>query len=216
VTLTAGNVIHVLDLVGTASFAFSGALRALHHRPDFIGLTVLAGATAIGGGVFRDVVLNRDVTMLGDLTYPVVILAAALVAFVAAGWLKRHETFFKYFDAVGLGVFSGIGASIAWAEGFNPLSILFIAAITGAGGGVIRDVLLSEVPLVLYREVYVTAVLLGAMGLMVARELGANELAGFLIAMVVTTGVRMLAIHYNWSLPRIAPPGGAGGHSDIL
>jgi len=204
--------IYTLDLIGTASFAFSGALRGLGRRPDLVGLTILAAATAIGGGIVRDVVLDRTVHMLWDPAYLLVILGAAVATYVFPRKLTGRSSLFEYFDAVGLGVFSAIGAGIAystgpamgfsWYPGVNPISVVFIAAITGAGGGVIRDILLSRMPLVLYREVYILAVVLGAVALIVTRELGGGVIAGFLAAMIVTTGIRIPAIRFGWSLPR--------------
>ena len=203
------DIIYVLDLVGTASFAFSGALRVLHKRIDIVGMTVLAGATAIGGSVVRDVILNRQVLMLHDLAYPLIILASAFIAFLFPGSLRRNEIFFKYFDAVGLGIFAAIGAGIAWQmPGINVVSVVFIAAISGSGGGVIRDVLLNEMPLILYKEIYVSAVLAGAAAFMITMKLTDAPTAGFVIGMAVTIAIRTMAIWRNWSLPRIRWPGG--------
>ncbi len=198
------NIIYILDLVGTASFAFSGALRVLHKRVDIVGMTILAGATAIGGSVIRDVILNRQVLMLHDLSYPLIILASAFIAFLFPDSLRRNEVFFKYFDAVGLGVFAAIGAGISWQiPGINVVSVVFIAAISGSGGGVIRDVLLNEMPLILYKEVYVCAVVAGAAAFMITMKLTGAPTAGFIAGMSVTIAIRTMAIRWNWSLPRI-------------
>ena len=196
------QVIYVLDLLGTSSFAFSGVLRGFDRRPDIIGMVILAAATALGGGIIRDMILGQPVAMLRDMNYLLVILGSAAVAFLFPTRLKRREAFFKYFDAFGLGVFSAIGASLAWKGGLNPVSVLFIAGLTGAGGGVIRDVLLGEMPLVLYKEIYILAVAVGAGALMAVEELGGGAGAGFLTAMIVTFVIRALAIRFNWSLPR--------------
>ena len=202
------NIIYILDLVGTASFAFSGALRVLHKRPDIVGMTVLAGATAIGGSVVRDTILNRQVLILQDMAYPLVILASVFVAFVFPGSLRRNAVFFKYFDAVGLGIFAAIGAGVALqTPGMNVVSVVFIAAISGSGGGIIRDVLLNEMPLVLYKEVYVSAVVIGAIAFIAAVKLTANPTVGFFVGMTVTIAIRTMAIWYNWSLPRLRWPG---------
>lgn len=200
---------YVLDLVGTASFAFSGALRVFHKKPDIVGMTVLAGATAIGGSVVRDVILNRQVLMLHDPVYPWIILASAFIASLFPDYLGRNEMFFKYFDAFGLGIFAAIGASIAWQmPGMNVVSVVFIAAISGSGGGVIRDVLLNEMPLILYKEIYVSAVVAGAAAFMIIMKLTDAPIAGFIIGMGVTIAIRTMAIWRNWSLPQIRWPGG--------
>ncbi len=201
------DLLYALDLMGTASFAFSGALRSLQRRPDIVGMIILATATAIGGGIIRDsVLLNRPATTLRDMNYLLVVLGSVLVTALFPGRLLRRERVFLYFDGVGLGVFSAIGAAIAWKEGMNPISVVFAACLTGAGGGVIRDVLLGQMPVVLYREVYVSAVAAGAVAMMIVRALGGGEQAGFLVAMSTTMVLRLLALYYNWSLPRIMGP----------
>ena len=145
--------------------------------------------------------------MLQDIAYPLIILASAFIAFMFPGSLRRNATFFKYFDAVGLGIFAAIGAGIAWqAPGINVISVVFIAAISGSGGGVIRDVLLNEMPLVLYKEVYVSAVVLGATAFMITTKLTAAPTVGFIVGMAVTIAIRTLAIWRKWSLPRLRWP----------
>lgn len=202
--ITPNGIIRILDLMGIASFAFSGALRAIHRRLDLAGVTMLAGATAIGGGLIRDALLGGRAGMLRDWRYPAVILASALVAAAFPRKLAEKETFFRYFDAMGLGIFSAIGATIALQSGLGFLWAMFVACITGAGGGVVRDVLLGEVPLVLYREIYITAVVFGAAVLWISRQfLGVGELTGFFLGMTITIAIRVVAIWRAWSLPRV-------------
>lgn len=210
-------IIYAIDLFGTASFAFSGALRVMDRRPDFIGMLILAAATAAGGSVLRDVILNRDVMMLRDWGYPLVILGSVILTFLFPRELRRRESVFKYFDAIGLGVFSAMTASITWnTPGINPLSVLYIATIAGCAGGVVRDLVIRKETLVLSNELYVTPVMMGAASLMLAQRLGASSTTAFVIAMFVTTGLRLAAIRFDWRLPRIlvaienselAPPG---------
>jgi uncharacterized membrane protein YeiH len=198
------RVIYVFDLFGTASFAFSGAIRAMDRRPDFVGMLILAGATAVGGSVLRDVFLSRNVMILHDWGYPLVILLSVIATCLFPLALCRKERFFKCFDAVGLGTFSAITANAAWGSpGINPLSILFVATFTGCAGGVIRDLLIQKQTLVLANELYVTPVVIGAAGLMVVRAAGFSELAGCTVAMPLAAGIRLMAIYWDWRLPRI-------------
>src|SRR5208283_3790511 len=99
-------LLHAIDLFGTASFAFSGALRAIDRRPDFVGMVILAGATAVGGGVLRDLIRQRQTFILTNGEYPLVIVLSAVVTFLFPRSVLRREQVFKYFDAIGLGVFS--------------------------------------------------------------------------------------------------------------
>jgi len=202
--MSADAVIHAVDLLGTSSFAVSGALRAIDRRPDFVGMLILASSTAVGGGVLRDVVLKRDILFLHDFAYPLVILLSVIVVFLFPIHLMRRERLFRYFDAIGLGVFSASTAAVTWhTPGVNPLSVLFVATATGCAGGVVRDLLIEKPSLVLTNELYVTPAILGAAALMVAESVGASYLLAFAIAMILTTVLRILAIHYDWRLPRI-------------
>jgi uncharacterized membrane protein YeiH len=198
------SVLHAIDLFGTASFAFSGALRAIDRRPDFVGMVILAGATAVGGGVLRDLILQRQTFILTNGEYPLVILLSVVITFLFPRSVLRRERVFKYFDGIGLGVFSALTASALWQSPHaNPLSILFIATFAGCAGGAIRDVLINKPSLVLENELYVTPVLIGAAGLMVVRVCGGGEMPSYLTAMVLTTGIRFVAIHRDWRLPRL-------------
>lgn len=200
------QIIYALDLLGTASFAFSGILRGFHRKPDPVGMAIIAGATALGGGTVRDVILDRPPSMIADPAYLVVILATVGISALFPRLLQREEGFFKYADAAGLGIFSAIGATLAWDKGLNPLAVVFVAALTGAGGGVVRDVLLGEMPLVMYKDIYISAVAAGALALLAVRWAGGGPGAGFVAAMVVTIAIRVLALLRRWSLPRVSPP----------
>jgi uncharacterized membrane protein YeiH len=198
------HVLHAIDLFGTASFAFSGALRAIDRRPDFVGMVILAGATAVGGGLLRDLILQRQTFILTNGEYPLVIVLSVVITFLFPRSVVRQERLFKYFDAIGLGVFSALTASALWeSPQANPLSILFIATFAGCAGGAIRDVLINKPSLVLENEVYVTPVVIGAAGLMLVRTCGGGELSSFLTAMLLATGIRFVAIRRDWRFPRI-------------
>lgn len=204
------HAIYVIDLVGTASFAFSGAIRAMDRRPDFVGMLILAGATAGGGGVLRDVVLHREVAILHDAAYPLVILLSVVVTCLFPAALCRNERFFKYFDAVGLGAFSAITANVTWGTpGIPWLSVLFVATFTACAGGVLRDLILRKPTAVLANELYITPMIAGTAGLMAVRSLGLGELAGFAAAMLLTSGIRTMAIARDWRLPRIRSSSGS-------
>ncbi len=198
------NLVYVLDVFGTAAFAFSGMMRCASRRPDIVGLAILATATAVGGGIVRDAILSRRAIMLEDPVYLTVILMTVCISALFPKLLRRGETFFQYADAIGLGIFSAIGATLAVDNGLNPLSVLFIAGITGAGGGIIRDILLSQTPIVLYREIYILPVLAGAGCLQIVRHYGGSTQWAFVVAAVVTIAIRFPAIWFKWSLPRLS------------
>ncbi len=200
----ATSVIYCIDLIGTASFAFSGALRVLDRKPDIVGMAILAGATAVGGSTIRDLVLGRQVMCLRDINYPLVILLSVVVTFLFPNSLRKRERIFMLSDALGLGTFAALTAEAAWnTADMNWLSVLMVATFTGCAGGVIRDVVAQKRTLVLNNELYVTPIIIGAAGLMLARVMGAGNLGGLFTAMSITIGVRLLAIAFDWRLPRV-------------
>jgi uncharacterized membrane protein YeiH len=202
----AETAIYAVDLLGTASFAFSGALRAVDRRPDAVGMLILATSTAAGGGVLRDLVLKRDILFLHDFAYPLVVLLSVIVVCLFPTLLVRRQRVFLYFDAIGLGVFSASTAAITWhTPGVNPLSVLFVATAAGCAGGVIRDLMIHKPTIVLTNELYVTPAIFGAAALMVVESTGAPPLAAFVAAMTITSTIRIMAIRWEWRLPRILP-----------
>ncbi|MDR1963423.1 MAG: TRIC cation channel family protein [Planctomycetaceae bacterium] len=195
---------YVLDLFGTMSFAFSGAIRVIDRSPDIVGMLILASATAVGGAVLRDTILNRDVIVMIDPMYSVMILLSVIVTFFFPSKLLRSDKLFQYFDAVGLGVFSGVTASVAWGTfQMNPISVIMIACFGGCAGGVVRDLVIQKPTVILSNELVVTPVILGAISLMVTESLGYGELAGFIAAVLVCTTLRIIAIITNLRFPRI-------------
>lgn len=198
------KIIYTLDLFGTMSFAFSGAIRAIDRRPDIIGMLILAGATAIGGATLRDTVLNRDVMILKDPTYSILIILSVFITFFFPRSMVRGGKLFQYFDAVGLGVFSAITANVAWVEcNMHPIPIILIACFCGCAGGVVRDLVIQKPTVILSNELVVTPVILGAISLIIMRSLGFGEMTGFFSAIIVGTGLRILAIVYSLKMPRL-------------
>ncbi|MDR1492513.1 MAG: trimeric intracellular cation channel family protein [Planctomycetaceae bacterium] len=195
--------IYVLDLFGTGAFAFSGALRVVDRRPDFVGMLILAIATAIGGGIFRDTVLNRDPVALTNIGYPLVILFSTFVTFFFPASVLRRATLFKYFDAVGLGAFTAFTSQTAWNMQLNPFALITIAGCSGCAGGVIRDVTVQKPTIILDNDLYVTPVILGSLGFMIVSSLGGNHIAAAIIAFLLTTGLRIVSIIWNVRLPRV-------------
>ncbi len=197
-----------LDFAGTFVFAVAGALRAVQHRLDLLGVLVLAVVTGVGGGLVRDVVLGATPpAALADERYLVASLAGGAVAAVAAALLDRFRPPVQFADAVGLGVFAALGAEKGAAYGLGPIGVVLMAGLTATGGGVIRDVLVREVPSVLRHDLYATAALVGGGVYVGAEVLGAGPGPGLAAAAVVTTGLRLIAMRRGLRLPRPALPG---------
>ena len=201
----ASSLIYSLDLFGTASFAFSGALRAVDRKPDFVGMLILAGATAVGGSIFRDAILDRPAVVFKDPGYAYVILFSVIVTFFFTNFVLKRGKLFQYFDAVGFGIYSAITATYAWGVlGYHPLSVILLASFTGCAGGVVRDLIIQKPTVVLSDELYLTPMIFGTIAMMLSRHfLGFGEIAGFFTAFGITLSLRLGAVIYDWRLPRV-------------
>lgn len=197
------NIIYVLDLIGTAAFAASGAWVGVRKHMDLFGVLVLGIVTAVGGGTLRDLLLG-DVPpfSLKDETYISISVAVSLVVFANRDRFERFEKPLLYFDAIGLGTFVVIGTTKALDFQMGLLGAILMGVMTGTAGGVIRDVLANQVPLILRREIYASACIAGGVLLVILEHLGAGRLVAALFASGTVIVVRLLAIHYNWALPK--------------
>jgi uncharacterized membrane protein YeiH len=202
-------MIHLLDLVGTAVFAIAGALAGGRKKMDMFGVVVVALATALGGGTIRDAVLGaRPVYWVTDPNYVIVGSLAALVTFAAARFVLLPGSIMLIADAFGLAIFTVIGAHRSLAFGTGALVAVIMGMMTGVAGGILRDLLSGEIPLVLRKEIYAVASLIGGAIYAALNALGMADPAAMTSAVVVTLGVRLAAIHWNLSLPVFAQAGG--------
>lgn len=203
--MTFSTVISSLDLLGTVVFAITGLLAASRKQLDLFGAIVIAMVTAIGGGTLRDLILDVPVFWTQNNIYIYVIVISALFVFFYSRRFELPMRMLLILDALGLAVFTVIGAQKAFELGFSdPIAIMF-GVMTGVVGGVIRDVLMGEVPLVLRKEIYATASFLGASVLLLGfHYLPSRELA-IVLALIVVFGLRVLAIQKNYSLPVFTP-----------
>lgn len=203
----AESILYILDLAGTGVFAMSGAAAAMKKNLDFFGVLVLAVVTAMGGGTIRDILLNdMPPFYFHDAWYLSIAIGTAVVVFFIPSIINRLNTPVVVFDAIGLGVFTIIGAQKALAANLEFAAVLILAMLTGIGGGLIRDVLRGEVPFVLRKEIYASASLLGAMAYYFA--VGIPVLAGWpamLLAAAITTTTRLLSVHFQLNMPTEAP-----------
>lgn len=195
----------VLELAGLAVFAASGALAAVRARLDVFGVVVLGLTTALGGGIVRDVLLGiTPPTTLRDWPYLVVPVAAALAVFAWHPQVARLRRAVLAADAVGLGLFTVSGTATALARGAPPYTACLIGMTAGIGGGVLRDLLLREIPLVLRKEIYALAALAGGVVVVVGARAGLPAAPVAAAGAVLVVAVRMLALWRRWNAP-VAP-----------
>jgi uncharacterized membrane protein YeiH len=200
-------VLVVLDLVGTFVFALSGALVGVRHRLDLFGVLVLSFVAGNGGGVMRDTMIGATPpAALQDWRYVAVSVAAGLLTFWRAGAIERWRNPVQTIDAIGLGVFAVAGALKAQAFGLGPVGAMLLGMLTGVGGGMLRDVLVAQVPAVLKAELYAIAALVGAGVVVLGNALGLPMPVVVVAGVLACTGLRLSAIRRGWTLPVAKPP----------
>jgi uncharacterized membrane protein YeiH len=204
VALPVPLLIQVLDLFGTMAFAVTGAFKAIEHKSDIVGIIILATITGIAGGVLRDIIFGRiPPVAVANPLYLIITVATGVALFFLYRALKKHWNLFLKFDAIGLGVFTIIGATIAYnLMGLNFLAMAFAGVLTAVGGGILRDVFVNEIPIVFVKELYASASFVGVViffGLLAA---GVDLNVAAIPSIVAVTGLRLIAMKYNWNLPR--------------
>jgi uncharacterized membrane protein YeiH len=194
-------LVAALTWTGVAVFAASGALAASRKQLDPVGFVLIACITAFGGGTLRDVLLDRPVFWL---TEPAMVALAAAVAFgvfFTAHLVERRFVVLLWADAVGLALFAGLGAEAALGFGAAPWVAVLMGVVTATMGGVIRDIVCAELPLILRKEIYATAAALGAAGFVVADAAGFPREVSLSLCAALCFGLRATAILRGWSLP---------------
>jgi uncharacterized membrane protein YeiH len=196
-------VLHLLDLIGVAVFAISGALAAGRRRLDLIGVVVLAAVTAIGGGTIRDLLLDRrPIFWLADPSYLLVIVGSAVATLLYTRWARVPWQTLAIADALGLALFSVAGAQIAERAGMPAVACVLLGTVTGAAGGVIRDVLTAQIPMVLQRgSLYATAAIAGTTIYVALVRAGVAQRPSVLTGMALVAVLRLAAIRWELMLP---------------
>ena len=196
--------IYVLDLFGTVAFAITGAFKAIEKKFDIIGILVLATITGVAGGTIRDVILGRIPNSIVDPTYVIVTIASGITIFFLYSRLKKHWNLFLKFDAIGLGVFTIIGATFAYnIFGLNFLAILLAGVLTAAGGGILRDIFVNQVPIVFVKEFYLSASFIGIVIFSVILYFTNELYYATIVGIALTSSLRLIAMKYNWNLPKV-------------
>lgn len=195
--------ISILDYLGTIAFAITGASKAISHKADIFGIIVLATVVGVAGGIMRDVIFGRFPTAFSDPIYISLTVVSGIVMFFLYSKLKNQMNTWLVFDAVGLGVFSIIGASIAYQiVGLSFLPMLFAGVLTAIGGGILRDVFVREIPIVFVKEVYAVASVVGITIFYLVLFSEIDIQVASVIGIISATGIRLLAMQYNWNLPK--------------
>ena len=200
-------ILYFLDLAGVAVFAVSGVLAAQNRGLDLLGIIVIAAITAIGGGTLRDLLLNRHpIFWITDALYLTVIVAFALLTVAYVRVRPPPGKALLVADAVGLGLFALSGAQVAQAAQCPAIIVVLMGTMTGVAGGVLRDVITAQVPLILRRDIYATAAIAGVVLYLLLEASGLGRPAAFGAGMAVVIALRLLAIRWGLQLPIFRMP----------
>lgn len=193
-----------VDILGTVAFAISGVLVAMEKRLDLFGVGIIALVTAIGGGTLRDMLIgNTPVTWTTTPMYMYIILGTVIVTILFQSRLKYLRTSLFLFDTIGIGFYTMIGINKGMEAGLEPLICITLGTITASFGGVLRDILCNEIPVIFRKEIYATACILGGAGYFLLRQTPLPEGYAFLLGVVIVIGIRLAAVRYHITLPNI-------------
>jgi len=194
--------LHIIDILGTVAFAVSGAFLAMEKKLDPFGVLVLSFVTAIGGGTLRDILIgNMPVNWLKDESVSVVILLSAITTMIFGRFLKHLLWMLLLFDALGLGLFTIVGLKLGMEKGLSPGICIALGTITACFGGVVRDVLLNDIPLLFRKEIYAMACILGGVLYFLLKNLAIDTDLVLIISIFSVFSIRLIAVKYNLSLP---------------
>ncbi|MFZ2553979.1 MAG: trimeric intracellular cation channel family protein [Psychrobacter urativorans] len=197
-------LLYLLDMIGIVACAIAGTLLAQHKGFDIAGCILVAMVNAIGGGTLRDMALDRHpLFWMTDLNYVLVITATSLILQIFFHLYPKIDNALKLFDAIGLAAFSVIGFKVALDQDLSPMIAVMMGVWTAIIGGLLRDIICNEIPLLLQREIYISASIAGSVTYLLLEYWGFNSSFNEFIMLGVIFAVRMLALRFDWHLPSI-------------
>ena len=197
-------LLYLLDMVGVIACAIAGTLLAQHKGFDIAGCILVSMVNAIGGGTLRDMALDRHpLFWMTDLNYVIVITLTSLILQIFFHLYHKIDKALKLFDAIGLAAFSVIGFKVALAQDVSPVIAVMMGVWTAIIGGLLRDIICNEIPLLLQREIYITASIAGSLSYLALDYWGVDSVINEFMMLFIIFAVRMLALKFDWHLPSI-------------
>lgn len=195
---------YTIDILGTIAFAISGVLVAINKKMDLFGILIIAFVTAVGGGTLRDLLIgDTPVSWMKDMTFSYVIMASAIFAMVFRSKINYLRTSLFLFDTIGIGLYTVVGIDKGLNAGLHPIICIALGTMTASFGGVLRDILCNEIPVIFRKEIYATACILGGITYFMLRMLPIQDNWVFIIAGSVVIAIRLLAVKFKIALPTI-------------
>lgn len=197
------KLILLIDILGTIAFAISGVLTALNKRLDPFGILIIAFVAAVGGGTLRDILIDVPVAWMRNLTFVYVIFCSTIFAVIFRKRLNYIRRSLFLFDTIGIALYTIVGVEKGIAAGFHPIICVALGTMTACFGGVLRDILCNEIPIIFRKEIYATACILGAIAYFLLQYSPITENFIVIISGSIVIVVRLLAVYYKLSLPSI-------------
>lgn len=195
-----------LDYAGTIAFAVSGALVGMNKRLDIFGVFIVCFATALGGGTLRDVLIGKTPVMwMQDISYVYCVTLTFIFTIVFRKYLDKLRKSMLFFDTLGLGIFTLIGLQRGMSLDLHPAICIALGTMTATFGGVIRDILCNEIPVLFKDEIYATPCIVGGLAYFIMNNLEVSLQVNYVLTTLIIITIRFLAIRFKWSLPKFSP-----------
>ena len=195
---------YIIDILGTIAFAISGVLVAINKRMDPFGILIIAFVTAIGGGTIRDLLIGQTpVSWMTNMTYTYVIFGAAIFAVIFRNKINYLRTSLFLFDTIGIGLYTVVGVEKGIGAELHPIICVALGTITASFGGVLRDILCNEIPVIFRKEIYATACIIGGFSYFALKNLPIDNNMIFVISGIIVIIIRLLAVRFKIALPTI-------------
>ncbi len=193
-----------IDILGTVAFATSGVLVAMEKKLDLFGVFIIGFVTAVGGGTLRDLLIGHTpVVWMESPVYMVSIVFAVIVTVLMQNRISYLRTSLFLFDTIGIGLYTMVGVEKGLTAGLSPVMCITLGTITASFGGVLRDILCNEIPVIFRKEIYATACILGGAGYFLLRQSPITDEYAYVAAILLVIGIRLLAVRFGISLPGI-------------
>ncbi len=194
----------LMDLLGTVAFAISGVLVAMDKRLDLFGVFIIAFVTAIGGGTLRDLLIgNTPVAWMLESTYIITIIGTVILAIIFREKIRYLRKSLFLFDTLGIGLYTMVGIEKGLSANLLPVMCIILGTITASFGGVIRDILCNEIPVIFRKEIYATACVLGGLSYFLLRKLPLDDEYVYIASILIVIGIRLVVVKYKIALPSI-------------
>lgn len=197
------DAILILDILGVVSFSISGVLTSMRKKMDAFGILIIAFVTSVGGGTLRDVLLNEPVGWLTNMTYVYTIIGTSIFAVIFKNKLNFFRKSLFLFDTLGIGLYTVVGVEKGISAGLNPIICIAFGTMSACFGGVIRDILCNEIPVIFRKEIYATACILGGFTYFIFNFFHAHQSIVFIASIATVVSIRLVAVIFKIRLPNI-------------